>query len=584
MASISSNLRLGNTTPSSLIKSANSIALTEQAIQDKAQAEIWDNSGYTDEAYDTYSTYLNNRINSLNATNTPANVLKAMDLTDTLRAATHSNISASIQQENIQILAGNATKEDKYNLISNQFVRAINNGDMTLASQLESQAYSLKQSILYDAQSAASAASASATAKASSEEDVATNLTDSLKQLNQDIKTGGAKALNSTVAAWVKANQATLEANGVKLPSGAQPNYWSLVEAVGGAIYNAHMIASAAVSTTNPAASQKYYDAGVALQKGISKLPTLAGNKTIQGIQQAMADPYQYVYDTSTGELHQTTQTGYKLITQRDSNGNPVGKAPVATFSGSLLQTTFLSPAQVVEMNSLGLKFKGSNTTSTNSVGTGVQVQATQNTPQWLRNILGDNGVTEMYTQNNGNTLQFLGDSTETTGGKAIFSVATDSKGLKGVFETLPDGSQKPLGGNYGFNQKLNTVTNPKGMNELKTAGAPGTTPDKMAGVYASLGFGKSNPGELINAAEQTERQINEQNAIAAKAMLAYTPPKLPQISIAPPPSAQQTQTTKAAATVSVQQPKVNPQTPVGSSTSLGVPNFNLQGAGSITL
>jgi hypothetical protein len=84
------------------------------------------------------------------------------------------------------------------------------------------------------------------------------------------------------------------------------------------------------------------------------------------------------------------------------------------------------------------------------TTGDGVQIQLTENTPTWLKNILGNNGLTNAYTDRAGN-LQFEGPSS-TGQGLAYFSLLTVG-GLHGVYEHSADGSTHLIGGNYGFDQ-----------------------------------------------------------------------------------------------------------------------------------
>lgn len=95
MPSLSPYTNLGGSA-SSLIRSAASLSNSIAAYQDSLKAFEYQNSAYTDDAYSGYKDYLNSRISALQATGTVADAQKALTLTKTLEAATHSNISASI--------------------------------------------------------------------------------------------------------------------------------------------------------------------------------------------------------------------------------------------------------------------------------------------------------------------------------------------------------------------------------------------------------------------------------------------------------------------------------------------------------
>lgn len=568
MDSLSSGLRLG-TGVSSLLRSANTLTRELQTFKDAQVAQDYAMSAKTDADLATYQSFLEGRISVLQASGSVTDATKAISMQNTLTSAIKANGSANIQRENIQVMAGNATLSDKYNVIVGQYVKAVNLGDMGLAQSLMSQAYSVSQTIQYQAQTAADAratlAKAGATSTAGAQEHIATNLNSALKQLNADIQRGGAKNFDSTVQKWVDANKSTLEALGVSIPKGVAPNYFDIVNGVAGAIYNAHMLAYQAELPYNPDTAQGYYNQAMSLASGDTKLQTLAGSRTATEIQQAANNPGQFAYDAATGGLKQTEQVGY----QYDQNKNVV-----PTYSGSIVKIA--TPQLTAQLGKLGLQFNGTN----GQAGNGQEVQATNQTPQWLRNILGDNGITNVFVAPNG-SLQFEGD---TANGKAIYTIAKDNRGLYGAFQQTPDGQMVHMGGDYGFNQQVNQVVNPKGMQTIHQL-ANGKT-DVLAGVFSNLNnFGGVN--SLVNAAQQDEAKIATANAAAAKAMLAATPPPLPNISVASPPptpsisvpspASVPTPSTRSVVpqTVNPQQPTINPQNPGG---------INLQGGGGFSL
>jgi hypothetical protein len=333
-----------------------------------------------------------------------------------------SNISATIQRENIQVLTGNATPTDKYNVIAQEFVRAQSNGDMTLAQTLEGQAYSLSQKIQYDAQQSAAAGVALAKANATTQGEIATTLETSLKQFNDTIRNTGIKDFNTVAANWVKSNQATFSALGVVIPKDAQPNYWNIVNGVMGAMYNHYVLAGQAVQSSDPYAAQTYFDKATALHDGQTTISTLGGDVTAQEVQQAMSNPAMYAWDGSTGSYVKTQQSGYQFT--RDANGISTGQIQ-PSYSGSAAKTIVLTPDQVAQMAQLGLSFSKNQN---GSVSDGVRVQASDSSPQWLKNVLGQNGLADIYniTAADGKTplgLQFKADGEN---GQAIYTVAKD--------------------------------------------------------------------------------------------------------------------------------------------------------------
>lgn len=518
MAISSSPAKLGNTGVSSLVKSASTIGNEINTYNDTLQSIQFENNP-TEENLQSYLSYLNGRVTGLTSSGSITDMTKALNLQQSMNSAVSKSTSFQIQNESIQVMSGNATSTDKYNYIVSAYQRAAAIGDSTLSQSLESQAYSLSQQIQYEVQASADAAKTLATANAGEQQSVATNLNESLKQLNNDIKNSGQKDMNSTVQAWVKANTGALEAMGVKLPNGAQPNYFDLVNGVAGAIYNAHVLAYQAALPYSPQTAMTYLNQAMDLKNGVSTLPTLGGDLTSQEIQGAAANNAEYAYDQNSGKLIQTKQTGYSGY---DQNGNPV-----PTYSGNTKQTTFLTPQQTTLMNKLGLQFSNNapNATQkangTTGVGNGVEVEATNTTPAWLQKVLGPNGVSNIYSTDQG--LVFEADGQD--GGKSYYTVAQDSKGLVGLYENTADKGVQALGGEYGFNQGANSVVN------------------------------------LINNSQATIQGIKLQQQANIDKLTAATPKPIPNVAVTPPPATQAAPAPiQAPSTVSIQGSQANPQ------------------------
>jgi hypothetical protein len=461
MASLGSSTRLGNANTSSLIRSARSLQNQIQAYQDDVQSLTYANSAYTDDAFSSYSNYLGSRINQLNSTGSIADATKAISMVKTLESATHANISASITRENIQIMAGGANLKDKYNLIVNQFQRAMGIGDLTLAQTLEKQAYDVDQQIQYQAQQATDAAATlakagngrtSGTSGVSYQGEVVSNLKTGLSYINGLAKSASEKEMNSTLKEYVKENAPALNALGVHIDNN-QPNYWDVVYGVSGAIYNAQVLKAQAEAPNNPLVAKTYATEAANYLNGQTKIQTLAGSLTVQEIQQAQQDPAMFAFDNSTGAYKRTIQTGYQYMNMTNGDGT-TSQQLVPTYSGMTQRNQFnkvffLSPTQTTQMTKLGLNF-GENKSGT--TGDGVQVQLSENSPQWLKGLLGENGVTNMYTDQNG-FLVFKGASS-TGAGNSSFTLTSDDKGLHGLYEHLGDGSTKLVGGDYGYNSQ----------------------------------------------------------------------------------------------------------------------------------
>lgn len=540
MASLSATFNVGSTGTSALIKSASSLSTQIASYNDDLRKIQYENSAKTSSDLATYSKYLSTRITNLKGTGTVADATKALNMQQDLLSATHSNISADITRENIQIMAGNSTLSDKYNVIVGEYQRALNVGDDSLAQSLESQAYSVSQTIQEQAQTAADSAStlgkASAAANATSAAEIPTVLRQSLQQLNGDIKTLGITDATKTVGAWVKQNSNTLKALGVVLPQGAQPNYWNIVNGVTGALYNAQMLTSQAYAATNPYESKYHSQLAQSLLSNQTTIPTLAGYLNGQQIQEAEANPDMLTYNAEDGRYTTTKQSGYQYEQFKQPNGQSY-TALAPTYSGSLKTTTFLSPTQTNTMTKLGLNFtENNNPTSKNyqTTGNGVRVQTTSATPKWLQDILDPSGEqnanANAYIDPNSpiGGIEFAADNPNGRG-LASFTVLSDNKGLHGVYENMHDGSQQMVGGDYGFN-----------------AGA------------VSLLLDQAQQSEHIESVKVAAQQatLKAQAATALSKIKSVSQPKPTQVT----PETTNTQVLQPAATKSVVQKTVNPQ------------------------
>lgn len=509
---ISSSLstqRLGTVSASSLVKSALTLTNELNTYNDTMQRVKFENDP-TEANLQEYLSYLNGRIGVLQSTGSITNATKAVDLVQTMHSAVSKATSFQIQNESIQVLSGNGTDTSKLNYIGSAYQRAVAIGDMTLAQSLESQYYSLSQKIQYDAQQSASAAKTLATANATAQGDIVSTLTESLKQLNNDIKNTGELGFNAVTAKWVDANRTALQSLGVVIPQGAQPNYFDLVNAVMGAQYNHDMLAAQYAAPYDPYSAANYQAKAQNLLSGASTVHTLAGDLTAQEIQQASQDPSMLAYDYSTGTYKKTAQTGYQYI-----NGQV---AP--TYSGNLKQVVFINPNQVSLMQQLGLNFN-INTMGANKgeASNGVQVQLTDNSPEWLKSVLGKNGITNFYTDQNGN-LVFKGQGTN--GNMAYYSLSGSANGTSGIFEHLPNGQLQLVGADAGFD--------------------PGA---------ASL---------LINKGTEQQMQIQLASDFNASKSISIAPTKLPSLNFATPKPQPTISMAPPVRTVSVASKTVNPQ------------------------
>lgn len=550
------NLRPSTGSASSLLRSANSLATQNQSYEDSVQSYIFSQSAYTDDAFQHYSDYLTGRINTLSSAGGLSNIQKALTLTRTLDSANRSNTSASLVRENIQIMAGNATLQNKYDLVRDLFVRAAGNGDMTLAQSLMSQAYSIDQTIQLQAQQARDAAGAlgrasAAAAKSAQQDDVnkqtdiIKNLDDGLETLNSSSKLKSQADFTKFAGEFVKANADTYSELGVTFAKSdgspnVTPSYFDIVKGTAVAKYNAMVLKAQAEAAINPqTASQWAHDANQFANYGT--VSTLAGRLTLQQIQEAAQSPNMLVYDNSTGTYKQSTKTGfqyqnfkgYKVVNGETQSYDY--KALVPTYSGyasgeQASKVYFLTPNQTALMGSLGLQIEAT-VNRNGTVGTGIKAQASGSTPGWLTKIVGKGGEDQFFNQD--------GQLSFSSGGK-FYTLSQDGKGLIGVTMHNEDGSTQIVGGNYGYNPSPVS----KGGNGLHGSNDSITN---LKGPHMDLKSDFSGINQLISAAQVRQKAVEAAtaaaNAKAAAEMLRMTPAPLPNISIAPsaaPPPLQQ--------------------------------------------
>lgn len=532
------SLSFGNSSSSALIKSANTAANEIATYNDSLAEYQYQLSAKTDDDLQTYQDYLNGRINTLNASGSVTDASKALSLTKSLTSAVSTNSSSNIQRENIQVMAGNGSLTDKYNTIVSQYTRAVGIGDMSLAQSLESQAYSVNQSIQLQNQNAADAAKTLQDAAVSYQGDVVTSIQNGLKDLNNAAKSKSETDFNKYAQEYVDTNSDNLKALGVVLPKGAQPNYFNIVQGLVGAQYNALVLKAQAEAPIDPTKAQNYaYDAQF-LSDGSTKVDTLGGSLSIQEIAQAAQDPQMFAYNSTTGTYKQTTKTGYQY---ENINGQ---QQVVPTYSGYTSSQVaskfyFLSPTETAQLNSLGLTINA-KLNADGTVGTGITAEAGQTTPDWLKGVIGS----EAQFFNQSGQLSFKS-------GDKFYTISKDSKGLSGLFAHNSDGSIDSVGGQYGFNA---------GEAQL-----------------------------LINSAQQTQQTVSLATQAQAAALKATAPAPLPNISIAPPTAPPTISVPKISAptltapTVTPQQPTVNPQKAGGINQNGGSPqtgNFNPMSSG----
>lgn len=582
MASLSSTFNVGDGSASSLIKSATTLQNELATYEDDSQKIAFENSGYTDAAFTTYSNYLNSRISTLSSSGTVEDQIKAQTMQQEVVTATHSNISFHIQQDNIQLMSSGisgtaAGYYQKMQVLQGQYQTATSIGDTTLADSLMNQYYSASQSYQSALQTAADSAATLASTNATTEKEVTTNLDGALKTLNDTVKAGG--NMNTAITSWVNTNKTTLNALGVVLPQNAAPNYWNIVNGVVGAKYTAYNLLSSMYSSTDPQASLTYSGDATSLFNGETTVSTLAGSLNAQQIAQAEVDPNMFTTNVTTGKMEMNQKTGLQFA---GSNQGQFKGSLENTYSGDTTKTVFLSPAQTNQMTKLGLEFTESKSapktaqattvdkslgidnpqadksagTSTETATNGVTATVTNKSPEWLRNLAsqmtggatGTNASLNLYVDQQipGGYLEF---GHAGAGSDEYYIIGSDGKGLTGGFAVTQgtDGSLniQSMGGQYGFDQ---------------------------SSVQTTINNALNNRVQL--ATTQTQGSIK-----------AETMPKLPNIPVVQPVKATVTPATStptSVPTTKAVQPTANPQTTAPGSAIQGAKGGLQGGSGSI--
>jgi hypothetical protein len=531
---------------SSLLKSAASIRNQLATYQDSLMAYDYSQSAYTDSAFSQYSAYLQSRIAQESNTPSIAAASRALSLTKALTGAMKSNVSATIQRENIQVLSGNATLTDKYNIISQQFVRAQANGDLTLAQSLEGQSYTLSKQIQYQQQQSYTAQAAN---DGKSWALTAKDFEASLKQFNTDYVNAGRTSAQSIAADFVKQMEPQLAKAGIY---NVQPNYFDIVDGINRAIYNSYSNAATVIAPydTTGAAAQGYADKA---NTAVNTIHTIYGDMNAQQLAQAQANPQMYSYkedpqfvsknpNDASGSLN--PQTGYSY-----SSGNVI--AP--TFA----KTPMITIAPTINNQIQALKL---NVVSKPADGNGIEVTTSADSPAWIQKILPGDATAHILSDaadtSGKSTLQFEADSQSGTG-KAVYTFAKDG-----------------------------TVWESSNLGDKLINGTPPVPPMSVMGtIGAAFQYGARQVELLLGTPKAFAATVpgmvqNGTNHFTLPPLPVAKPLQLPSLNVAPP-QAQPALTAKPAINPYPAAPTVSPQT-TAPSTAIqgGSSGIQLQGGG----
>ena len=466
MPSLSAKFNVGSGNVSALIKSATSTANAQASYEDELQSLNFQmNPG--DAQYQQYSNYLQSRINSLQSSSSYADQSKALSLVSKMNAAMKTNTSFNIQNESIQILAGNATDQQKLDYIGTAYQRAASVGDVSLAQSLESQAYNLQQSIAIQQQTSQTAAATQATANATAVKAGYENVTKMIdgewNSVLSSFKNGNAGAVNQALSSFVKNNAATFKQYGIQIPTGGQLTMASLAQAVMNAKIESYVYEANALGGTSTAEGQAAFQKAQDYQNGVSTIKAPNGQDfNIHEIGQwVAADPR--LYSTSTDVTGKTTMnmnqiTGYQATKVQEGfkivNGQlvPNYKAEAVPTTSGTVQTGKAGSNLTNKLQSLGFNIKN------NLEGGQIKVQLTDKTASWMGtknpNLRPGNEVTLVVT-NGGKGFQFL-DSNGVAHGLSF-----DSMGRAGLYSMDANtGKWNAVQGQTGFNAATTNQSN----------------------------------------------------------------------------------------------------------------------------
>lgn len=545
MPSLTSSFNVGSGSASSLVKAASTLTNQLNAYKD-AQAKAAFEFDHSDASYQTYSSYLTDRISQLQSTGSIADATKAITMHDQLLQAQSSNASFNITNASIAVMDGQATPQDKLQVITDLFEQSQQTGDVNLSQSLENKAYSLQQTIEQQAQTASDAAHTLAKAQGDKEGSataaVATQIEQALFTINQGVKDYGFSAFNKSVKDQLDtpnpdtgqtprqmmqalAENTSLPADQrdamLKVVNTSQPSYADMTVGMASAMGAYHQLAAQIyMSSGNYSAYQTQIDAAQKIMDGTTLISTVAGNMSLQDMATYQANPDMYTpHQTYVNGRLQTTLTtnslhsGENAITGMhfDENGHLT-----ASFSGQQAGTQLSSgDAAKYEkvLTSLGLSH---STLKSADIRNGIDVQVTDQSPGWLKNLFGDqlNQSVNMFIGPHG--LEFGVQNAD--GSNTPYVIATDSKGLSGLFKGTNDGKgniqylPQQAAGQYGFNQKSNTVTQAAQAAIQKSMGNPTVgrdqspaRPSAQMTQRAGGGFNFTNNGQAISAARYSQ-------------------------------------------------------------------------------
>lgn len=430
---------MGNTGASALVKSAASTASAIADYNDKVRAFEWENSAQTDDEYQAYSKYLNDRADKLSKVGTLASSSKLISVMSTARGVTRSYISNSLQRTSQAIMNGNANGYTKLEQIRTLYGQAVNSGDMNLAQNLYSQYQSLDQQIQYQEAQAAIANEAlyeknQKAIKAGYDSSI-NAIEQSVNTLSSVIKSGGQATLTDVQKEESKKAIQTLKEQGVDVSQaeGKAFNNGSLVSGALVALAELNSMAADAIRPVDPETAVKYDNTVEAIVNNRID----EGSINILGARftKEMADEWSNIpmlYHTDMDENGNISMVKSQISAWTyDQNGKPT---PIINESDMNVATTEWAGEEgksareqaMKELSDLGFSIENVNDKS----GTfNVKVSDTSN--QMIKDYIELSGMsksnTEFQVRKFGDGFQLYSGYTDKTGNKPLVYISKDA-------------------------------------------------------------------------------------------------------------------------------------------------------------
>jgi len=436
-------------TTTSLLRSAASARKKIQAQQDAEVAYKWNNSYQTYDNYQEYAAYLEKRARS---TSDPS---AALTLQKTKESAYKGFIGNEIQRKTIAIAEGTGTSTEKYNTIVRYMHDAESSGLYGLSQNLGAQAGQLYIS-MKEEQKRAEAEQKSLgeieanyrkklqNAEADSYGDMGQALEGALTRLNKTFKESGQIAFNAEAKKFVESQRGLIEdLTKQKLPKDITT---SLPQIIQGAIEGVQTYyAKAAVAAVDDTDKHKaYMDKVDAIVNG-REFDTPFGKQSVQSI--ATLNPGMYVPSTDAygnKKLSQGALDGYSV----DESGR-IAAIPSGKLNKEIDKK--VGAQQKKQLEAMGFANVGYDS----STGT-YKVSIDKGKQDWFKNTklgLSDNENFNLIPTDTG--FQYFNKATN-----ELFSIAADKKGLGGLYKIDTQKGIQHIGGQYGFDQGTNNLTN----------------------------------------------------------------------------------------------------------------------------